>query len=138
MQMLLRRVGVVPDDFHVEAARLVPLQAHDLNAGDALERVEDGSFVQSFYGVRPLGPLSHVDSVVVAVGVAEPQHNPARNITAERVDQLLLHEPHRRGAQDDDTLIVQADDAEIRPEVEQFGELEVSDVLRLHGGMTAL
>jgi hypothetical protein len=138
VQMLLRDVGIVPNDLHLESACLVVLQPDDLNTGDALERMEDGALAQPVDGVRPLGTLTHVDGVVIAVGVAEPQHHAARNIAAERVDQLLLHEAHRRGTQDDHTLIVQADDAEIRPEVQQFGELEMSDVLRLHDGVTAL
>ena len=89
-------------------------------------------------GSVPARPLAHVDGVVIAVRVAEAQHQPARHIAAKGVDQLLLHEAHRRGAQDDDPLIVEADDAEVGPEVEQFGELEVSNVLRKHLGLIAL
>jgi hypothetical protein len=66
---------------------------------------------------------------VVAVGVAEAQHHAARDVAAEGVDQLLLHEAHRGGAQDDDTLIVKANDAEVGPEVEQLGQLKTVDVL---------
>jgi hypothetical protein len=65
---------------------------------------------------------------VISVGVAKAQHQPPRDIAAEGVDQLLLHEAHRGSAQDDDTLIVQADDAEVRPEVEQLGQLKAIDV----------
>ena len=43
---------------------------------------------------------------------------------AERVDELLAQQAHRRRAQDDDALLVQPDDALIRPEIEQLGEVE--------------
>ena len=79
--------------------------------------------------IRPLRSLAHVDSVVIAVGVAEAQHESARHIATERVDQLLLDEAHGRGAQDDDTLFVEADDAKVGPEVEQFGQLQAVGVI---------
>jgi hypothetical protein len=132
VQMLLRGVGVVPDDTHLKTTCLVTLQANDLDARDAFERVEDGAFAQPFDRIRPLGSLAHVDGVVVAVRVAEAQHHPPRDVTAERVDQLLFHEPHRGGTQDDDTLIVKADDAEVWPEVQQLGQLEAVDGLGGH------
>ena len=75
---------------------------------------------------------------MIAVGVTEAQHQPARDVAAERVDQLLLHEAHRGGAQDDDALIVEADDAEIRPEIEQLGQLKPIDVVGRHGILVAL
>jgi hypothetical protein len=127
--MLLCGVGVVPHDLHVETARVVVLQADDLDAGDAFERVEDGPLAQPLDRIRPLGSLAHVDGVVVAVGVAEPQHQAARDVAAERVDQLLLHEAHGGGAQDDHTLIVEADDAKVWPEIEQLGQLKAVGVL---------
>jgi hypothetical protein len=100
--------------------------------------VEDGALAQPVDGIRPLGPLAHVDGVVVTVGVAEPQHEPARDIATQRVDQLLLDKAQRRGAQDDDTLIVEADDAEVRPEIEQLGQLQAVDVVQRHWLQVAL
>jgi hypothetical protein len=100
--------------------------------------MQDGALAQPIDGIGPLGPLSHIDGVVVTVGVTESQHHPARNVAAERLDQLLLEEAHRRSTQDDDPLVVQADGAEIRAEVEELGELKMSDVLGGHGGVVAL
>ena len=46
VHVLLGLVGVMPDDFHLEAPTLVAFQPDDLDAGDAFERVQDGAFAK--------------------------------------------------------------------------------------------
>jgi hypothetical protein len=62
---------------------------------------------------------------VVPVRKSEPQEQAARRSGAERIDQLFPEQAHRRGAQDHDTLIVEADDALIWAEIEQLREVQL-------------
>ena len=60
---------------------------------------------------------------MVAVRVAKPQEQAPCRFEAERVDEFLAQQTHGRGAEQDDALLVQADDALIRPKIEQFREM---------------
>jgi hypothetical protein len=62
---------------------------------------------------------------VVAVGESEPKEDAARRLEPQGVDELLAHQAHRGGAQDDDPLLVRPDDALIGAEVEQLGEMQI-------------
>ena len=62
---------------------------------------------------------------MVSVGEPESNRDASGGFEAQRVDQLFAQQSHRRRAQDDDTLLVQPDDALIRPKVEQFCEMQV-------------
>ena len=65
---------------------------------------------------------------MVSVRVAKPQHQAPRGLEPQRVDEFFAQQPHGSGAQDDDALLVQADDALIRPEIEDLSDMEVSEI----------
>ena len=125
VDVLLGFVGVVPDDVLFESAGgLVVLDAADLRAHDAFERVQHRAGAQAVERRAPLRSRAQVDGVVVAVRKAEAQQQPPCGRDAEGVDELLAQQAHRRRAEDHDPLLVQPDDALIRPEVEQLGEVQ--------------
>ena len=68
---------------------------------------------------------------MVPVCEPEPKQDAPRRLQPERVDELLSHQAHRGRAQDDDSLLVQANDALIRPKIEQFGEVQIVAVRRI-------
>lgn len=130
---LLGLVRVVPGDLLLEpAGGLVVLDAADLRAHDAFERVQHRPGAQAVERRAPLRSRAQVDGVVVTVGEAEAQQQPPCRLGADRVDEFLAQQAHRRSAEDHDPLLVQSDDALIRPEVEQLGE-----VLRMTGRRVA-
>ena len=88
------------------------------------ERMEHRACTEAVDRAAPIRACAQIDGVVVAVGEAEPKQDAPRGLQSERVDELLAHQAHRGRAQDDDSLLVQADDALIRPEIEQFGEVQ--------------
>ena len=77
---------------------------------------------------------------MIPVRVPEPQQQAPRGLESQRVDELLPQQAHRRRAQDDDALLMQADDALIRAKIEQFSEIEMvlhrvrRCVFSIHGG----
>ena len=126
MQVLLGLVRVVPGHLLLEAPGLgVVLDAADLDTHDALERVQQGTGAEAVDRVGPVRAVAQVDGVVVAVGEPEPQQQPPRRLASERVDQLLPQQAHRCRAEDHHALLVQPDDALIRPEVQQFREMQI-------------
>jgi hypothetical protein len=122
----------------MEPAGVIALQPDDLHARDAFECVKHGTRAKALQRIRPPAALAHVHRVVIAVRVTEAQQQTARDVTSQRVDQFFLEQAHRRGAQDDDALVVQADHTQIRPEVQQLAELEAIDVHRLRHEVGAL
>jgi hypothetical protein len=68
---------------------------------------------------------------VVSVCEAEPKQDAPRGLQPERVDELFAHEAHRSRAQDDDSLLVQSNDALIGPKIEQFREMQVVAAWRI-------
>lgn len=87
--------------------------------------MKDQAGAEPVDGVRPLRPLAKADGVVITVRVSEPQHDPARNLGADRVDEFLADETHGRRAQDHDALFVQPDDAQIGSEIQHLSNLEL-------------
>ena len=83
---------------------------------------------QSLARIRPGAPIAQAHGVVVPVCEAEPHQQPARRLGAQRIDQLFSQQAHRRGAENDDALFVEANDAFIRPKIEQLGELHAAVV----------
>ena len=81
----------------------------------------------------PIRALPQIDGVVVTVREPEPHQEAPSRLEPERVDQFLSHQAHRGGAEDDDALLVEPDDALVGPEIEQFGELQIVAV-RLNVG----
>ena len=91
----------------------------DLGADDALEPVKDDACPKPFQGV------AHFDRSRRLTASWYPSAYPNRSIRRlavsipKRVNELLSQETHRGGAQNDDALLMQPDDALIGPEVEQ-------------------
>jgi hypothetical protein len=111
----------------------------NLNANDAFQRLEHCTRPKSIHRVGPLRPFPQVHRIVISVGEPEANRYPSGGLEAQRVDQLFAKESHRRRTQDDDPLIVQADNPLIRTEIEQFCEVQVLVIgrfvtagLRLH------
>ena len=73
---------------------------------------------------------------MVPVGVAKPQEQAPCCFEAERVDEFLAQQPHGRGAEQDDALLVQADDALIRPKIEQLRQMMGLDTALLRVPLT--
>ena len=61
----------------------------------------------------------------------EPNRHASGGLQAQRIDQLLPQQTHRRRAENDDPLLVQADDSLIRPEIEEFCEVQVLPIRRV-------
>ena len=86
-------------------------------------RVQHDAGTQPFERIRPLRPVAQAHGVVVPVGVAKPQEQAPRRFEPERVDELLAQQAHGRRAQDDDALLVQPDDALVRPKIEELRQM---------------
>ena len=97
----------------------------DLRANDAFERVKHRAGPNALDRIGPVRSLAQVDRVVIAVGEPESNRHASGRLESQRVDQLLPQKSHRRRAENDDTLLVQPDDPLIRPEIEQFCEVQV-------------
>ena len=87
--------------------------------------MEHRACTEAVHRAAPIRACPQIDGVVVSVGEAEPKQDAPRGLQPERVDELFAHEAHRGRAQDDDSLLVQANDALIRPEIEQFSEVQI-------------
>ena len=128
-----------------ESGRIVGVmfQLNDLGAHDPFEPVQHDAGPQPFERIRPLRPVAQAHGVVVAIGVAKPQEQAPAVSKPERVDELLPQQPHGGGAEKDDALLVQTDDALIRPKIEelremvgfQMGRLERRQMLRFHASL---
>ena len=70
---------------------------------------------------------------MVSVGVAKPQEQAPRRLESQRVDEFLAQQAHGRGAEQDDALLVQADDALIRPKIEQLRQMMGLDIASRSG-----
>src|SRR5437879_660233 len=109
--MLLGFVRVVPRDLFLEAAGgFVVVDADHLCADDSLERMEHRAGAQTLFGTGPIRSVAQAHGVVVSVSKSESKQQSSRRLESERVDELLSQQPHGRGAQDHNTLFVQADD----------------------------
>ena len=122
--MLLGLVRVVPRELRVDTAVVAALEADRVRTHDALQRVQDRARAETLERVAPLEPLAEIDGIVVAVGVPEPHQQAPGDVAPEGVDQLLAQQPHRRRAENHHALLVQPDDAEVRTEVQEFGQLQ--------------
>ena len=125
MDVLLRLVRVVPAHLLLESPGLVVvLDAPDVGAHDAFQRMEHCAGPDAVHWAAPIRACPQIDGVVVAVGEPEPKEDAPSGLKPERVDELLSHEAHGGRAQDDDALLVQSNDALIGPKIEQFGEVQ--------------
>ena len=75
-------------------------------------------------GLDQCGPIAQAHRIVIPVRKAKPHEQAAGRVRPQRVDQLLSQQSHRGRAEDDDALLVEPNDAFIRPKIEQFGELQ--------------
>jgi hypothetical protein len=66
---------------------------------------------------------------VVPVRVAKPQEQAPRRLEPERVDEFLAKKAHSRGTEQDDTLLVQADDALIGTNIEELRQMMGLDIV---------
>ena len=93
--------------------------------------MEHRTCAETLDGTRPVRTRPQVDGIVVSVREPESKQDAPGCLHAKRVDELFSHEAHRRGAEDDDALLVQSNDALIRPKIEQFGEVQLLVVRRV-------
>src|SRR2546426_1135462 len=75
--------------------------------------------------------LSSETSARVPARVTKPQHQASRRVEPQGTDELLTQQTPGGRAQDDDPLLVQPDDALIRPEIENLGKVEALQIRRL-------
>ena len=69
-----------------------------------------------------ISPVPNLEAYAAATGAR--RHAPG-GLAAERIDQLLAEEPHCRCTENDDALLVQADDPLVGMKIEQFGQVEI-------------
>ena len=121
----------MPFDLRREVAGLrIEFHRREIGSHNAFEGVHHGAGSQSVEWIGPVGTIAEADGVVVAVRKAKPHEQPARGIGSQRVDQLLSQQAHRGRTEDDHPLLVEPNDTFIRPEVEQFHELQATVVHR--------
>ena len=101
--------------------------ADDLGSDDAFEPVKHRAGAEPFQWVRPCRSVAQADGIVVTVCVAKPQHQTPRRLGPQRCDELLAQQAHGSRAQDDDALLVKADDALVWAEIQNLGEVDVLD-----------
>jgi hypothetical protein len=99
--------------------------AEDVRSNDAFEPVKGSAGLQPFKRTRPIGAAAQTHGIVVSVGVAKPQHQASRGVDPQRIDEFFAHQPHGDGTQDDDALLVQSDDAKVRPKIEHLRQMEM-------------
>ena len=124
--MLLGDVRVVTFLVRFEATGLcIVFDGGEIDTYDALQRVHDCSCTKGLDGVDDSrGSVAQAHGVVIAIGESEAEHQATSRLDAECVDKLFSQQPHRRRAQDHDALLMEPDNALVRPKVEQFGELK--------------
>jgi hypothetical protein len=136
VDVLFGDVGVMPNHFFLEAPRLgVMLDLTDLGANNAFEGLKHSTRPNSLYWIAPVGSLAEIYSIVIPICKPEPNRQASGRLESQGVDQLLPQKTHRSGAKNDDALLMQANDAFIWPEVEQFCEVQV---LAIGGGVRRL
>ena len=101
------------------------IHAANLYSNDTFQRLKHRTCRESVHWVGPRRSFPEVDRIVVSVGEPEPYRDSSGCFEAQRVDQLFAKEPHRRRAEDDDTLIVEPENPLIRTKIEQFCEVQV-------------
>ena len=74
--------------------------------------------------IAPFGPIAQTDGIMVAIGKPKSQQEPSRGVRSEGVDQLLVQQPHRGSAENDNALLVKANDPLVGTEIQNFGEME--------------
>lgn len=132
MDMLFGHVRVVPDDFLLESPRRgVMLDLADIGPNNPFEGLKYGTRTNTLYGISPPRAPAEVHGVVIPVREPESNRQASGRREPERIDQLLPQKAHRRRTENDDTLIVQADEPLVRPEIEQFCEVQVLAVRRV-------
>lgn len=96
------------------------VDADDLRPDDSFERVQHGAGSKSFDRAGPVRAVAQTHGVVIAIGKSESEEQATGGVGSERVDEFLAQQPHRRGAQDDDALFVEPDDALVGAEIEEL------------------
>ena len=129
--VLFGRVGIVPEHFLLESAGCgIVFDLGDFGSDDSFKPVKHGTCPEAFQRVCPFRAFAQAHGIVVPVCVSKPQHQASRRLESQRVDEFLAQETHRSGAQNDDALLMEADDPLIRAEIEQRGEVEVLEIQR--------
>ena len=98
--------------------------------------MEHRAGAEAVHRTAPIRACPQIDGVVISVCEAEPKQDAARCVQPQRIDELLSHEAHRGRAEDDDALLVQPNDALIRPKIEQFGEVQRGAVAAYRRGVS--
>ena len=62
---------------------------------------------------------------MIAVRITKAQHDASCRFKPQGVDELFAQEAHGGRAQNDDTLLVQSDDAQIGSEIEHLRKIEM-------------
>ena len=101
------------------------LDPGDLRANDAFECVKHRAGSNALDRIGPVRSLAEVHRVVVSVGVPESNRHASGRFESKGIDQLFPQQSHGRRTQDDDTLLVQPDDALIGAKIQQFREMRV-------------
>jgi len=115
-----RPIEDVPAGVRVELHRL------EIRPDDSFERVHDTAGPQPLDRIGPCALIPQADGVVVTVRKTEPHEQSAGRLGTERVDELFPQQTHGDGAQNDDSLLVESNDAFVRSEIEQLGELQTT------------
>ncbi len=124
--MLLRLVRVVPAHLLLEAPGLVVVvDPPNVGSHDAFQRMQHRAGTEAVHRAAPIRACPQIDRVVIAVREPEPKQDATSGLQTQRVDELLSHQAHRGRAENHHALLVQADDALIRSEIEQFGEVQM-------------
>ena len=132
MDVLLGFIGIVPFDLGLEVAGLgIEVHRCEVSAHDSFERVNLRAGTQTIQRIGPCRPIAQTDCVVVPIREAESHQEAAGRLSSQRINQLLSQQAHGGRTKDDDALLMQPNDAFIRPKIEELGELQPA-IVHLH------
>ncbi|HEY7191405.1 MAG TPA: hypothetical protein VH436_32865 [Vicinamibacterales bacterium] len=127
MDMLLGFIRIVPLDFGLETAGLrIEVHRGELGAHNSFERVHDRPGPQPVQRIGPSSAIAKAHRVVIAIRETKPHEQAPRRFGPERIHQFLSQQAHGCRAKDDDSLLMEPDDALIRPKVEELGEVQAT------------
>ena len=132
VHVLFGGVGIVPDHFFLESTgRGIVVDPGNLGPDNPFKPVKYGTGPEAFQRVCPFGSIAQAHRIVVPVRVPEPQHQASRRLQSQCVNELLAQETHRGRAQNDDALLMEADDPLVWTEIENLRKVEVLQIHRL-------
>jgi hypothetical protein len=112
MDVLFGLVRVMPRHFLLESpALLVVLGPANIRPDDPFQGMKHRPGTKTVKGIRPVGSRAEIDGIVITVGKTETKKYSSRRFSPESIDELLAHEAHGGGAQNDHALLVQPDDS---------------------------